>query len=317
MGLAAEYLRVKIKNHRWFVLNICLVALLSGLSVRAQDAKAPNGVECQNIIVMTCNLRTPKPVDSKTGNGWADRKDFCIETIKNQRPDIIGFQECSKVQFDDLHAAFPDFITYSANGESVLSEDPFEVIFVSPRFSLITAAGYWLSKTPYVPGSKSWDNSKHPRVVNWMRLKDKASGVQLRILNTHFDQRGQVAREHSAEMVANDGKAFPPDFPQIFTGDLNADGTNKVFEVLKDGGWLDTWATLYGPKEPGFTAHDFLGDKFVPKDKLAHAGKIDWIFCRGNVTPVWSKIIRDKRNEHYPSDHYFVVAEVKVRASSN
>lgn len=292
---------------------ILFIALLGfALPGQAQDASPENLVAPQSIIVMTCNLRTPKKADSDAGNGWADRKTFCIETIKNQHPDIIGFQECSKIQFQDLHAAFPDFLTFSVNGESALSEDPFEVIFVSPRFSMITEAGYWLSETPYIPGSKSWDNSKHPRVVNWMRLIDKTSGAQLRILNTHFDQRGQLAREHSADMVVNDAKAFPPDFPQIFTGDLNADGTNKALEILKDGGWIDSYAQLYGPQEPGFTAHDFLGDKFVPKDKLAHAGKIDWIFYRGNLAPISSKIIRDSRDGHYPSDHYFVVAEIKM-----
>jgi endonuclease/exonuclease/phosphatase family metal-dependent hydrolase len=50
----------------------------------------------------------------------------------------------------------------------------------------------------------------------------------------------------------------------------------------------------------------------VPKGKLAHAGKIDWIFCRGDVTPVSSKIIRDQKDGIYPSDHYFLVADLKI-----
>ena len=286
-----------------------------GVSIHAQQPQPAGEVHCKGIVVMTCNLRTPKAADANLHEAWADRKDFCIETIKKQHPDIIGFQECSKIQFDDLRAAFPDFMTFGVT-ESALSENPYEVIFVSPRFSQINAASYWLSETPYIAGSRSWDNSKHPRAVNWMTLRDKASGIEFRILNTHFDQKGQIAREHSAEMVVNDAESLPDDFPQIFTGDLNSDGNNKALQILKAGGWQDTWATLYGPKEPGFTAHDFLGDKFVAKGKQGHAGKIDWIFCRGNVTPVWSNIIRDQRNGMYPSDHYFVVAEVKVAPSA-
>jgi hypothetical protein len=54
----------------------------------------------------------------------------------------------------------------------------------------------------------------------------------------------------------------------------------------------------------------------VAKGKLGHPGKIDFIFCRGNVTPAWSNIIRDHRGEMYPSDHYFVVADVQVKPSS-
>jgi endonuclease/exonuclease/phosphatase family metal-dependent hydrolase len=276
---------------------ITLTALLGGL-VQAQPAPA----SFRDVIVMTCNLRTPKAADAAKHEAWADRKEFCIATIRNQHPDIIGFQECSKVQFDDLHAAFPDFGTFGVNGESALSDAPYEVIFFSPRFRQITGASYWLSETPYVPGSRSWDNSKHPRVVNWVRLQDKASGVQFRVLNTHFDQKGQVAREHSAEMLVNDAQAFPADYPQILTGDFNSDRPNPALTILDAGGWRDTWATLYGPKEPGFTAHDFLGDKFVAKGKLGHPGKIDFIFCRGNVTPAWSNIIRDHRGEMYPSD---------------
>jgi endonuclease/exonuclease/phosphatase family metal-dependent hydrolase len=298
------------KFRDWMLL--VLFGTLSYLESQGQDAASATIAPSKDIIVMSANLRTPKAADSALHEGWTDRKDLCIETIRNQHPDIIGFQECSKAQFDDLHAAFPDYLTFGVNGESPLSDDPYEVIFVSPRFSLVTGASYWLSEAPNVPGSKSWDNSKHPRVVNWMRLRDKNSGVQFRILNTHFDQKGQIAREMSAAMVVADAKAFPADFPQILTGDLNADQPNKALDILKEGGWLDTWATLYGSQQPGFTAHDFLGDKFVPKGKLAHAGKIDWIFCRGDVTPVSSKIIRDQKDGIYPSDHYFLVADLKI-----
>ncbi len=270
----------------------------------------------RDIVVMTCNLRTPKPVDSDHGDGWDSRKQFCIDTIKKQHPDIIGFQECTKAEYDDMHAAFPDYATYCANAESAIANDPYEVIFVGPRFQVVTSAAYWLSQTPWIPGSKSWDNSKHARVINWMRIQDKESGVQLRVLNTHFDQKGQIAREQSACLAVSDAQAFAADFPQIFTGDLNAQATNPAVNILKDGGWIDSWAALHGPDDPGFTAHDFLGDKFVPKDPLAHEGKIDWIFYRGNAKPLSTSIIKDSLNGHWPSDHYFVVAEFKVWAAA-
>lgn len=286
-------------------------ALAFFAAVLPAPAQSPPAI--QNVAVMTCNLRTPKPVDSEHGDGWDSRKQFCIETIRKQHPDIIGFQECTKTQYDDLHAAFPDYATYCANAETALANDPYEVIFVGPRFTVVTSAAYWLSETPWIPGSKSWDNSKHARVINWMRIQDKASGVQLRILNTHFDQKGQVAREESARLAVSDAQGFPADFPQIFTGDLNAQGNNPAVAVLKDGGWIDSWSALHGPDDPGFTAHDFLGDKFVAKDpKKDHDGKIDWIFYRGNVQPLSSSIVCDSLNGHWPSDHFFVVAVFKV-----
>jgi len=301
-------------NRRNLILKFGLFASL--LSVTADGQTPPSsGTACQNIVVMTCNVRTPHDVDLKAGDGWQDRKDLCIDAIRKQHPDIIGFQECAKIQFNDLHAAFPDYATYSLNGESPLSDDPFEVIFVSPRFSVAGAAGYWLSETPNVPGSMSWDNSKHPRVLNWMRLIDKDSGVQLRILNTHLDHKGKKAREQSARLINADAKAFPADFPQILTGDLNVDATSPAIAALKQGGWIDTYTQVNGPQEPGYTAHDFLGERFAgtPRD---NKGRIDWIFYRGSVKPLSSSVLRDHRGDHYPSDHYFVIAEIQVTAAS-
>jgi endonuclease/exonuclease/phosphatase family metal-dependent hydrolase len=258
------------------------------------------------VTVMTCNVRTPKQQDSTTGDGWESRKDFCIATIKKRNPDIIGFQECTRQQFDDFRAAWPDYTVYGLTPESPLSVDPYEVIFAAPRFRLISSAGYWISETPNIPGSRSWDNSRHPRDINWMRLVDKQSGIEFRVMNTHFDQKGQQAREHGAQLAVADARAFPPDYPQLFTGDLNAEVTNPAIAIMKNGGWIDSWEQLHGDRDPGFTAHDFLGDKFTTGD---HHGKIDWIFYRGNLKPLASEIIRDQRNGHYPSDHYFVVAK--------
>ncbi len=288
---------------RWFS-----AALATGISCLAAQtgASGENPAGNEGIVVMTCNVRTPQPKDDAGGNGWPARRDFCIDTIRKQRPDIIAFQECSLQQYEDLHAAFPEFQTCGVNGESPLSNDPYEVIFISPRFAVITTAGYWLSETPHVPGSASWDNSRHPRVVNWARLVDKKTGDEFRLLNSHFDHRGKMARVRSALMVVADSQAFPAAYPQIFTGDLNAEASNPCIAILKEGGWLDAWEQLHGPEDPGFTAHDFLGEKFTTGD---HHGKIDWIFYRGALKPVASAIIRDSREGHYPSDHYFVTAK--------
>ena len=109
---------------------------------------------------------------------------------------------------------------------------------------------------------------------------------------------------------------LPEDLPQFFTGDLNADATNPAIENVKAGGWNDTYAAVHGPEDPGFTYHAFLGPRFVeerPPEKIK--GKIDWIFYRGPVKTLGTAIIRNGRDGRYPSDHYFISAEVSLNSS--
>ncbi len=39
-------------------------------------------------------------------------------------------------------------------------------------------------------------------------------------------------------------------------------------------------------------------------------GKIDWIFARGGLLPLDSTIVTTHEAGRYPSDHYFVSADV-------
>jgi endonuclease/exonuclease/phosphatase family metal-dependent hydrolase len=175
------------------------------------------------------------------------------------------------------------------------------------RFSVVSSGGFWLSETPHVPGSKSWD-SCCVRFANWLRLEDAESGTEFRILNTHLDHVGQAAREGQARLLAEDSLAYPPDYPQILTGDFNCVKQNPALRILLESGWMDTCPTTPGerPEGPG-TFHGFAGDR---KDLY---GKIDFILVRGKVVPTQTEIIRDRSPEgQYPSDHFFLQARLRI-----
>jgi len=148
--------------------------------------------------------------------------------------------------------------------------------------------------------------------VNWVRLRDQ-DGTEFRAWNGHLDHIGQLAREQQARLIVEAARALPGDLPQLFTADCNADAANPAVAILKSAGWLDTYAAIHGSKDPGFTFHAFFGPRY-PEERPGrkNAGKIDWIFCRGPVEPLAAEIIREGRDGRYPSDHYFVSAEVKL-----
>ena len=256
--------------------------------------------------IMTCNIRCYGGDDGD--DHWNHRKDFCADVIRSREPDVIGFQEMWAVQFADLKPLFLEYDSYGVIDEP-LGKHPMNTVFYRrDRFDLLSAGCYWLSESPHVTGSKSWD-SACVRFANWLRLVDLNSGKEFRIINTHFDHRGQVARENQARIICEDAVSYPDNFPQILTGDLNCDYTNSAIAVLKNAGWKDTYGAVHETEDPGFTFHQFKGPDYASSSKC---GKMDWVFGRGEVTAISAEVIDDDKDGRFPSDHYFVSAEVQL-----
>jgi endonuclease/exonuclease/phosphatase family metal-dependent hydrolase len=255
--------------------------------------------------ILSCNVRVDVPQDAKTGDSWAERKEFCADVIHAQKADLIGLQEAQAAHFDYLKSRMPEYDTYALSHATDYFHPIDAIFFLRDRYQMISCGGFWLSETPHIAASKGWD-TMNPRLCNWVHLKERSSGKEFRYWNTHLDHRGQQAREHGALMISQAAAVLPKDFPQLLSGDMNAAPNNPAIKNYKDAGWIDTYVAVNGAKETGPTAHGFRG----PKTESKH--KIDWIFCRGPVKPLASKIIRDSRNGHYPSDHYFIFADVEI-----
>lgn len=265
-----------------------------------------------DLKILCCNIRKNLPEDVQSGNGWDARKELCAEVMVAQGAGVICLQECTDVHYEDLRARLPEFDGFGlANPDTVFNPGN-AILFLRSRFEMISAGGFWLSETPHIAGTQSWDSARS-RFVNWVQLRDRNSEQEFRVWNAHLDHIGQVAREKQAELIMQASEVLPADLPQVLTGDLNADAANPAIDVVRAAGWLDTYVAIHGPEDPGFTFHAFLGTAFAesrPKDKIK--GKIDFIFCRGPVKPLAAGIIRDSRDGRYPSDHYFLSADVVV-----
>ncbi len=291
-------------KRRTFVKTIGLAAAFPYFAQRTEANPGPTPKPVRRHKILTCNVRVDVPADSNHGDGWRDRKEMCADIIKAQKADLIGLPEAQAIHWNDLRSRMPEYDGYA------LSHSPSEfhpidgILFLRSRYELISAGGFSLSEKPHIIGEKSWDTA-NPRLVNWVHLKEKNTGKEFRYWNTHLDHKGQKAREHGSAMIVEASNVLPKDLPQLLTGDMNAAVDNPAIKNYKEGGWVDTFAATNPGKDPGQTVHGFKGPKAPPHKK------IDWIFCRGPVKPIASSIIRDGRNGHYPSDHYFVSAEVE------
>ena len=300
-------------KRRAFIKQLGLAAALPWLGRAAlAAANAPQKTNSSPHKILTCNVRVDTAEDAKTGNSWADRKELCAETMRVQKADLICLQECQHAYVKHLKLRLPEFDSFALSNPGATAQPVNTILFSRDRYEMVSAGGFWLSEKPHVAASKSWD-AAYSRLVNWVHLKERSTEKELRVWNTHLDHLGQTAREKQAEMIMQASAVFPKAFPQLLTGDFNTDATNPAVKLVQAAGWTDTYAAAHGPEDPGITYHGFLGPRLTeqtPKEK--RLGKIDWIWCRGAVKVLGAEVIRDSRNGHYPSDHYFVSAEVAL-----
>lgn len=277
------------------------------------SASAQRGETTHRVI--SANIRVALDEDESKGVGWSTRKDLCIRSIKKYKADIITLQEVLKVQAEDFKREFAGYQLVGFDGPEMdahptgyhgIAKNP--ILFSKKRYELLAAGTYWLSETPLVAGSKSWETAR-ARHANWVRLKDKRSGKEFRVINLHLDHVSNEAKLQQLNMVIHESEQYPEDFSQVLTGDFNSRFTSPAFDLARKEGWKEGMETLYGVKEMGFTGHAFKGLLY---EKAEVGGRIDFIWYKGKAQVKKAEILRDEVKGVYPSDHFFVLNEFEL-----
>ncbi|MCX6282229.1 MAG: endonuclease/exonuclease/phosphatase family protein [Bacteroidetes bacterium] len=260
--------------------------------------------------VMTFNIRYNNPADSIYN--WAHRKDMVIGVFQKYSPDIAGLQEALFSQLTDLKDSLKNYSWFGAGRDDGQQAGEFAPIFYkTSRFIKVDGAWFWLSKSPEIPGSRSW-HAACTRIVTWMMLRDRQSGQLFFIFNTHFDHASEEARLESSRLLRKEIDEITSGRSVIVCGDFNSTASDQAYKLLTDksapGFLIDTRASLPDSvKEPTYS---FIGFPFHPEEQ----NLIDFIFTRN--APLWKvgtyHIITDNRDGLYPSDHLPVMTEFMV-----
>lgn len=307
-------MRSDVLSRRMLLKMIGAAAVLPLVPASSAVAETPGNAGGPGHRILTCNILLDLPEQHGTPLDWnAHRRAVCEQVIKSRNPHIVCLQEVGRGQYEDFVKAFADFASFGFADPYIDTNPPrFKgcknvILFSRERYELTSAGTYWLSETPLVAGSKlpGADLARH---VTWLRLKDRHSGREFRILTTHWALK-QPIREREAGMIVKEAGQYLPDFPQLLTGDFNSGRKSPEHKMLIDAGWKDTYEAVQGAGEPGSTRPP-VQQVYHP----AHAtqGRIDFVFFRGKVKPVGAEIIRDSVNGVHPSDHHFVAADVEL-----
>jgi endonuclease/exonuclease/phosphatase family metal-dependent hydrolase len=255
---------------------------------------------------MSFNVRYGTAKDGD--NHWDKRKDLCASRVTNFNPDLLGLQESLAFQNDYIQQKCPGYTAIGVGRDDGKQAGEFSTLLVrTARFTVVDSGTFWLSETPDVAGSKSWDSSL-PRIATWARLKDKQAGDRaLLMINTHFDHKGNVARKEAAKVIRTFITNHATGAAVIVTGDFNsAPGSeqyNTLVDLGKDGlNLLDAYADVHraNPEPNDGTAHAFKDAPVTPR--------IDWILHSPMFTAKSAFIDRHREGAMFPSDHYAVAA---------
>jgi len=227
----------------------------------------------QTLGVMTFNVRYPSPNDGP--NIWENRRDILVETIRLKDPDLLGTQELFYSQGQYIAEKLPEYTWFGISRRGNHEDEHMGVFYKKSKLKLIDSGNFWLSETPEVPGSMSWDVSL-PRMVTWGIFEIVATGRRFAYYNTHFPHRRQdhQARIECARVIAQRVRALPPDLPFIMTGDFNAQAGEEVYRILVPP-LKDAWIEAAQKSGPETTSSRWRGN--------TEGRRIDWILYRGNI----------------------------------
>ena len=195
--------------------------IIDGIPEKSQEATR----------VMSFNVRCASDPEGSIKN----RSKIVTAIIDQYAPDSFGVQEANASWMRILKSNFSD--TYAYVGSPRDKYGPFSeysaVFYRKDKYNLIDEGTIWLSETPDVKYTKSFDSTCY-RIATWAVLEDKENGKRYTHINTHLDHVLEETRVGQAGVLLEKLKELQSEGTVVCTGDFNTDKTGGVYaEMLK------------------------------------------------------------------------------------
>lgn len=270
---------------------------------RSQTATTPS-TDAVSLKVMSFNIRYGTANDGD--NHWDRRKDFLVDVIRAESPDVLGVQEALYGQLAYILQAVPDYAMVGVGrDDGVRAGEYSSILYRGAALAANRSDTFWLSDTPERVASRSWGNDI-TRICTWAQFTT-SGGRPLYVYNVHFDHQSQPSRERSAALLRSKIASRDPKAPVIVTGDFNAGEKNPAVAAMLQGDDLrDTFRVKQPDASPVGTFTGFKQGQITGE-------KIDYVFASREWEVVDAQIVRTSRSGRYPSDHFPVTAVLRMR----
>ena len=271
--------------------------------------------EQQLLKVVTFNLKRDG-FNSK--NRWSARRELAAAMIAHSGAEIIGVQELLPTMRQDVQKLLGNYSivgTGRYQGKSSFNDEHTDIIVRDDCAEVRNHKTFWLSKRPEKAGSRG-TLALYPRVCTMAEVYLKQFGRYVRVFNTHLDHVSALARVLGVriilEYMSRYNKKNP--MPTILMGDMNAKPGSRAMRILREN--LHFHSNIHlndvylspGAPQVHNTYHSFKG--------IVHADKqpIDYIFVSDEFEVVKTDVCTDNLNGQYPSDHFFVMATLRLKS---
>ena len=257
-----------------------------------------------SITVLDLNIRYLNEVDGL--NIWDNRKKKLIDILLNSYCDVFFFQEITKTQFmyidKYLNSAYEFVGVYR---DSTDASEKCSISYNIFKYTLTDWGQFWLSSTPYEPGSNDFKNF-FPRICTWAALK-QINGINILFFNIHLDHVNfdahfpciKVALEESEKIINrfNDCQFI------VLGGCFYCEDDDPVIDMVRDYGYTEAIHEN--------TFHDFTGDCDRHWDYIFYKEKE-----MGTFEIVSTKVLKkegtiDQHRQMFVSDHFPTVVQFK------
>ena len=250
--------------------------------------------------MMTYNIRYDSPNDGE--NRWIYRNQFLACQIMFHEPDIFGIQEGMHHQVQFLDSALVNYNYVGVGRDDGKTKGEYSALFYRPSvYKLVNQETFWLSETPNKI-SVGWDAALE-RICTYALLRHRETGRFIWVFNTHFDHRGEQARQESANLIIEKIKEVNNNaYPVILMGDFNLEpdhpSVHFIEKYLNDS--RKASKICFGPKGT------FNGFNFCEPVTR----RIDYIFVSKEISVSKYAVLSDSWDMKYPSDHLPVFVEL-------
>lgn len=261
-----------------------------------------HGTAPEPLTVMSFNIRYGTADDGP--NRWELRRAQMIELLSAQQPDVLGVQEALHFQIDEILKALPDYRMVGVGRSDGGQDGEYSaILYRASRLTIRRTATFWFSDTPEIVASNTWGNAIE-RICTWALFDDK-QGRSFYVYNLHLDHISQPSREKSVGLLLNRIAARAPTAPVVVTGDFNTGETNPATQAMLQV-FRDTFRVLHPDAKEAGTANQFTLGR-------TNSEKIDYIFVERETEVLSADIVRTSVAGRYPSDHFPVVARIRLR----
>lgn len=301
-----------MKISRIITLSLCCILALGACKKQTGNKKYDNNTSKEEkkddpqptgstakLTIMSFNIRHTGEASDTGDKAWDKRKEAVVAMLKDQNPDLIGFQECTNEQANYLAAQLTGYGFFLPGNNKCIAWKKATMGDQTSQQGFF----YVTDKTPISKPSAGWDGDT--RATAWVKVTEKTTATPVFFFCTHLSVSGKTARIEGAKLNVDQMKLIAGEkSTQFIVGDMNTNEEachNNFKTFLSDARALspetDNKGTYNGWK-PSATSI------------------IDYIYYKNISSPLkYATITSADYGVTFVSDHYPIIFKCEIKVA--